>query len=107
MKKQLSITTDFIHLHGLLNSEIPEGVSIVSAPPIETRGDPGFGVSVNIDIQIVIDLAKIAPWVVAGWLAKRCNKFPGKHIVNINRRQISVEDPTAIEHIAKEIEEKN
>jgi hypothetical protein len=105
MKKQISITTNLLPLYGLLNNELPEGVSIISTPPREGRGGPGWDVTVNIDIQLVIDLSKIAPYVFAGWLIKNSNKLPGKHHVNINRKQIAVDDPKAIEHVANEIGE--
>ena len=106
MKKQISITTNFSPLYGLLNNELPDGVSIISVPPIERRGGPGWDVAVNIDIQLVIDLSKIAPYVVAGWLIKKCNRLPGKHHININRKQITVDDPKAVESVAYEIDDK-
>jgi len=106
MEKQISITTNLSPLYSLLNSDLPEGVLIVSEPPIERKGGPGWDVAINIDIQLVIDLSKIAPYILAGWLINRCRILRGKHYININRKQISVDDPKAIESVTKEIENK-
>jgi len=53
---------------------------------------------------LVVDLSKIAPYVFAAWLIKKCNKLPGNHHINVDRKQISVDDPKAIELIRKEID---
>jgi len=50
LKKQISISTNLPPLYGLLNHELPEGVSIASSPPMERRGVPGWDVVVNFDI---------------------------------------------------------
>jgi len=107
MEKQISITTNLSPLYGLLNSELPEGVLIVSEPPIERRGGPGWDIAINIDIQLVVDLSKIAPYILAVWLINRCRKLPGEHYININRKKIAVDDPKAIENVKTEIENKN
>jgi hypothetical protein len=103
MKKQISITTNNPVLHGFLNSDTPIGVKIISEPPVERRGFD-FGVVINIDF--VIDLARISEILFFAWLIKRSERIRGKHIVNINNKQIPIDSPEAEEHIVKEIEDK-
>ncbi len=100
----VSVSTNCPPLYGFLNSELPEGVKIISAPPLERRGAPGWNIDVSIDIQLVIDLAKITPYVFAVWLVNRAGRLKGKHKININGKQIPVDKPDAIELITKEIE---
>ncbi len=102
----ISISTNLPPLHSFLNSELPEGVKIVSEPPIETRGAPDFNIDVSIDIKLVVDLTEIASLVFATWLIKRVGIFKGNHKININGKQIPVNKPDAIELITKEIEHK-
>ena len=85
------VNTNLPPLYGLLNSELPEGVIIVSAPPIERRGGPEWNIDVSIDIKLVIDLAKIVPYVFAAWLIRRVRRFKGNHKININGKQIPVD----------------
>ena len=103
MKKQISITTNNPVLHGFLNADTPIGVKIISEPPTERRG-VDFGVVINIDF--VIDLARISEVLFIAWLNKRSERIRGKHTVNINNKQIPIDDPEVIELIAKEIEDK-
>jgi len=102
MNKQISITTDNPALHSLLSADLPDGVIIISGLP-EKRDS---GVIVNIDINLVVDLTKIATYVFAAWLIKRARILRGNHKINIDSQQISVNDPKAIELVTKEIEGK-
>jgi len=106
MKKRISIITDNSVLYSALNADTPNGVKIISKPPIEQRGDGLHYYQFVINIDIVVDVAKILPYVFAAWLIKRSKILEGKHNVNINNKQIPVDDPEAIELIAKEIEDK-
>jgi hypothetical protein len=103
MKKQISITTNNPLLHGFLNADTPIGVKIISEPPTEGRG-VDFGVVINIDF--VIDLARISEVLFFAWLIKRSERIRGKHTVNIHNKQIPIDDPEAIELIAKGNEDK-
>jgi hypothetical protein len=103
MRKQTTITTNNPLLHGFLNADTPIGVKIISEPPTERRG-VDFGVVINIDF--VIELARISEVLFIAWLIKRSERIRGKHTVNINNKQIPIDDPEAIELIAKEIEDK-
>ena len=103
MKKQISITTNNPVLHGFLNADTPIGVKIISESPTEGRGID-FGVVINIDF--VIDLARISEVLFFAWLIKRSERIRGKHIVNINNKQIPINSPEAEEQILKEIKDK-
>lgn len=103
MIKQLSITTNQPALHSFLNADIPEGIKIISAPPIEKRGID-WNIVVNLDINLRIDLTKITAIAFALWLLKRIRR-PQKEIeIKINRKQIPINQSEAIEFITKEIE---
>ena len=101
MNKKISITTDNYALYGLLNSDLPYGVQIVSDSPYEGRG---LELSRTTNIQIVADFAAIEKDNFVAWLINRARVLKGKHKININRKQISVNDPEAVEIITKEIE---
>ena len=103
MKKQISITTNNPVLHGFLNADTPIGVKIISESPTEGRRID-FGVVINIDF--VIDLARISEVLFFAWLIKRSERIRGKHIVNINNKQIPIDSPEAEEQILKEIKDK-
>lgn len=100
----VSINTNLPPLYGFLNSELPEGVKIISEPPLEQRGGPDWNIDVSIDINLVIDLAKIAPYALAAWLVGGARRLKGNHKININGKQIPVDNPDAIELVTKEIE---
>ena len=103
MEKQISITTDIPALRSFLNADLPGGVKIISGHPPERR-DLSF--IVNVEINLVVDLAKIAKYVFAAWLINRARLLKGNHKINIDSQQISVDDPEAIELVTKEIEGK-
>ena len=104
MNENLSITTDCSVLHGYLNSDIPDGVRIVSRPPFEVRGVDVNAV-VNFDIQFTIDLTKITAYALASWIVKKSLTMKGHHHVNINDKQIPINAPEAVEIVTKEIED--
>ena len=103
MNKQISITTDNPALQGFFSADLPDGVIIISGRPPERRD---LDVIVNIEINLVIDLAKIAKVVFVAWLINRARLLKGNHKININSQQISVDDPEAIELVTKEIDSK-
>ena len=105
MNKEISITTNNPVLYGSLNINLLDGIKIISEPPIEKRGI-GFDISINFDINIIVDLGKISAYVFAGWLISRTKRLRGNHKININRQQIPVDHPKAIELVTKEIEHK-
>lgn len=104
MNKELLITTDLPALYGLLNSDLPDGVKLISEPPIERRGGVEWNISVNFDIKVTIDLAKIAAPVFAIWLFKRTGILNKK--IYINHKQVPIDEAKAIEFVTKEIEDK-
>ncbi|MFH2047042.1 MAG: hypothetical protein ABIK92_18085 [Pseudomonadota bacterium] len=105
INKHISIITNCQALQPYLNSDIPDGVKITSPPPREKRG-LDFNITVNLDIQLVIDLTKITATALAAWIVKKSLAMKGNHRVNINGKQISVDGPKAIDLITNEIEEK-
>ena len=103
MNKKISITTDNYALYGLLNSDLPYGVQIVSDSPY--RGG-GFELSRTTNIQIVADFAAIEKDNFVAWLISRTRLFEGDHKIKINRQRIPVNNPEAVELITKEIEDE-
>ena len=101
MNKKISITTDTPALYGLLNSDLPYGVQIISDSPYEGGG---FELSRTTDIQIVADLVKIEKDNFVAWLISRTRVLEGNHKIKINRQQIPVNAPEAVNLIKKEIE---
>ena len=106
MNKTISITTDNSALIDFLKVSIPDGVQIISDRLTENRisGQIPLPFELNIDIQVIVDLATIDKYVLAAWLISRIRVLEGKHKININRQQIPVNDPEAVELITKEIE---
>ena len=100
MNKKISITTDNYALYGLLNSDLPYGVQIVSDSPYKGGG---FELSRTTDIQIVADFAAIEKANFVAWLISRTRVFEGDHKIKINRQRIPVNNPEAVKLLAKEI----
>ena len=101
MNKKISITTDSPALYGFLNSDLPHGVQIISDSPYKGRG---IEVALTTEIQIVADLVKIEKDNFVAWLISRTRVLEGNHKIKINRQQIPVNDPEAVELLTKEIE---
>ena len=106
MAFKITVSSGNLRLYRILQSDLPEGVEIVSPPPKETR-DWGTAYSADINIEIVVDISVIAKVAFATWLIRACTKRPrGNEKINVNGKQISVNDPRAIEFVTKEIEDK-
>ena len=103
MNKKISIKTDNPALYGLLNSDLPDGVQIISDSPYEGRG---FELSRTTNIQIVADFAAIEKDNFVAWLISRTRLFEGDHKIKINRQRIPVNNPEAVELLIKEIEDE-
>jgi hypothetical protein len=99
MNRKISIETDNPALYGLLNSDLPDGVQIISDSPYIGRD---FELSLTTDIQIAVDLEAITKNDFTAWLINRVRVLNGNH--KINRQQIPVDNPEAIELITREIE---
>jgi hypothetical protein len=100
----LDVKTNFPLMSAYLNGDLPDGVRITSGPSYLTRSAPDFNVDINITVSLVVDLAKIAPFVFAAWLVKRTRSAKGNHQIHIKGKQIPVEQSDAIDLIAKEID---
>ena len=101
MNKKISIKTDNPALYGLLNSDLPYGVQIISDSPYEGRG---IELSLTTDIQIAVDLEAVTKNDFAAWLINRVRVLKGEHKIDINHQQIPVNNPEAIELITRAIE---
>ena len=102
MNNKVSIKTDNPALYGLLNSDLPYGVKIISESPYKGGG---FELSRTTDIQIVADLASIEKDNFVAWQINRTRLFEGDHKIKIGRQRIQVNDPEAVELLTKEIED--
>jgi len=105
MSTSLALTTSFSPLGALLNGDAPEGVRVLFTPPIERR-DISVAVNVNLDIQLVIDVSKIAAIVFAAWLVRSVRSRGREIEVQINGKQLSKNETEAIEFVAREIEKQ-
>jgi len=103
MNKKISIKTDNPALYGLLNSDLPYGVQIVSESPYK---EGGFELSRTVDIQIVANFAAIEKDNFVAWLISRTRLFEGNHMIKINRQQIPFNNSEAGEILIKEIEDE-
>jgi len=101
MNNKISIKTDNPALYGLLNSDLPYGVQIVSDSP---HKEEGFELSKTADIQILADFGKIEKDNFVVWLISRTRLFEGNHTIKIKRQRIPVNDSEAVELLKKEIE---
>jgi hypothetical protein len=99
--KKISIKTDSPALYGLLNSDLPHGVQIVSESPY-TGG--GFELSRTTDIQILVDFSKIEKDNFVAWLISRTSVFEGDHKIKVGGQQITLNNPETIEILRKKIE---
>jgi hypothetical protein len=103
MKNELIITTNQPSLHYFFNADIPEGVKIISDPPIERRGID-WNIIINVDITLAIDLTKITALAFALWLFKHIRRPQREIEIKINRKQIPIDQSEAIKFITTEIE---
>ena len=100
MNKKLSIITDNPALYGLLNSDLPYGVQIVSKSPYE-RGS--FEISRGTNIKIEADFETIEKDDFVAWLISRTRVFKGDHKIKINQKEIPINAPEVIKLITEEI----
>jgi len=103
MNKKISIKTDNPALYGLLNSNLPYGVQIISESPYKGGG---FDLFPATDIQIMANFAKIEKDNFVAWLISRTRLFEGDHKIEIGRQRIPVNDPEAVERLTKEVEDE-
>jgi hypothetical protein len=81
----------------------PKGLNIQPIiPAIQTRAAP---INFNIDVIINIDINKILIESALIYLVAKCSKTIGKTYFKINGKQISTNDPKAIEMVKKEIDQ--
>jgi hypothetical protein len=103
MDKYITISTTHPALYGLLKSDLPEGVRIISEAPMERRSFD-WNITISFDIKFTIDLTYIAAVAFAIWLSKHIRRPKREIETKINGKQIPIDQSEAIEFIAKEIE---
>ncbi len=102
-KMKVSIETTDSRLYYGLAHDFPEGVSIISEPPMIRKG---FDVDVVVNIDIAIDLTKISAVVVGAWLYKNARQSKGRSDVYVDGKQIPVNQPEIEKQLQEAIEHK-
>ncbi len=106
MLKEIVINSNFQHLGSLLESDIPEGISVVpSGASVIERRNLDFNVVVNVDVKLIIDVGKISSVVAAIWLAKKFAKNR-KFKIGVNGNAIPENEAETIKLIKQEIEKQ-
>ena len=99
----LRITTNCDVLPAALESDIPDGVRVISGPIMRQRG---FDVHVNLDFSIVIDVAKVAPFVVAAWFLRHVKQFKRTPTVYLDGKELPQLEDEATKMIQDAVEQK-
>ena len=103
MQSNVSLSTDYSRLYMFVASAPPDGVEIKSSAPPFTKG---FDLSVEIDINIVVDLTKIAAVAFSVWLADKLASASRNRRINvaINGKHIPEIEADAVKLITCEVE---
>ncbi|MCP4608873.1 MAG: hypothetical protein GY845_09185 [Planctomycetes bacterium] len=96
----MQIQTDQAIMYSLLRSDLPDGIQIISPPPIEGRAVDWV---VHIDIDLSIDVLTVSIPVLLLWLRNSLGRLTGNHKVKVNGKQIPINDPKAEDLIANEV----
>ena len=99
----ITINTDAPKLHRFLTWEMPAGVKELSPPPREYKG---IDVDVSINIDLAIDLYKISKLVLSAWLFRTLTSQRGNHKININGKQITIDQAKIEEVLQKAIDQE-
>jgi hypothetical protein len=102
MNISLTLTTDFPILGSFLSGTAPEGVSVEFSPPVERRAID-VNVTVNLDVNLIIDISKIAGIIFATWLVRSIRDRKREIEVRINGKQLPKNEAEAIEFVTREI----
>ena len=100
---KIEINTNAPRLHSFLTWETPSGVKITSPPPMEYKS---VDIDVSVDIILNIDVFKISALIVSTWLAKRLINQRGNHKLNINGKQIAINQPKIEKELQKAVDDK-
>lgn len=71
----------------MLQQLAPDGVTVKYQPQIERRG---LDMNVDIDVQLVVDVAKVSSHVLAAWLVQKVGRFAGAKL-NVNGKQVVID----------------
>jgi hypothetical protein len=100
---KIEINTNTPRLHSFLIYETPDGVEIISPRPMEYKS---IDFDVSIDIILNIDVFKISALILSTWLAKRLINQRGNHKLNINGKQIAIDQAKIQNELQKAIDDK-
>jgi hypothetical protein len=103
MNRRITISTTEPALYMFLKADLPEGVTIISVPPIERRSID-WNISVNINITLAIDLTTITIPALAIWLFTHIRRRRREIKAEINGKQFPGDQSEAIDFVAKEVE---
>ena len=99
----LQIQTNCDILPAVLNGDLPDGVRVIAPPIYRTRA---FDVQITSDIhfEIVIDVAKIAPTLLAAWLLRHVRRFKRPPTINLNGKALPPNDADAVKMITDAVD---
>jgi hypothetical protein len=104
MIKALTISTKDPALYHFLKADLPNGVKIMSPPPIERRGFD-LNVAVNFDIKFTIDLGRITVDAFLIWFLYRV-RTPNKKIqIALGSRELPNNETEAKELLIEKMEQ--
>ncbi|WMJ09672.1 hypothetical protein [Nitrosomonas sp. sh817] len=92
-----------------LTEDSPEGVTIIDGG--ERRlylDDINATVDISFSIEVIIDVAKIAPYIVIAWVAKKASSRIRNSYINIkiDGKEFSINNPKTIELVKEKINNK-
>ena len=100
---KIEINTNAPRLYSFLTYETPNGVEIISTPPMEYKS---VDLDISVNIILNIDVFKISALATSAWLAKRLIDQRGNHKLNINGKQITIDQSKIEKELQKAIDDK-
>jgi len=98
----MKIKADIATAHSLLNDPKPDGIIVESAADSATKA---FSLSVNLNITV--DLAKIAAPIVSSWILSRAITSIGRGVnVDVNGKRLPPEEAEASKMIIDAINDE-
>ena len=106
MISDVRVTTNESRIRLFLGQELPDGVRVASGGPLGTK-DFNLGIDVNLDISI--DLTKIAIATFSAWLASKLTSVLSKPGIQVyvNRKQITENEAEATKLIEYEVDSQS
>ncbi len=92
-----------------LTEDTPEGVTIISGGERNLYlDDINATINTSFNIEVIIDVAKIAPYLVIAWAAKKASSRLRNSYINIeiDGKEIPIDNPETIELVKSKIYNK-